>query len=218
MKYFFAFVVRLMTVAAVVLTLSLPAIAAETGKQIYDRLVAIDKKFDADVGLAIAKGDYELVPKLVMRDPSESIALEGQLKSRALKGDAESAFYWGVYKYSRGVAAYSAVQRATTETDAGIRKKLGDEYFVDAMTGLKIASKSGIGDASWNIAQMYENGFGVSQSQLAAAEWYAKAGAQYVKQGLREVALAALERAEAIDAKIPDAVRLRALLYPQGKK
>lgn len=86
------------------------------------------------------------------------------------------------------------------------------------MTGLRISSKAGDGDSSYNIAQMYQNGFGVPQTKLAAAEWYAKAGSQYLRQGLREVSLSALERAEAIDPKIPDVVALRAQLFPQIKK
>ena len=216
MKILFALVVRLMTAAA--LTLSFPALADQTSKEIYDRIVAIDKKTDADSAVALRKGDVGGAMFGFTESFSESIDLQKKLKQMALGGNAEAAFYWGLYKFDRGARFQPLIARQTDRGLADGLRNTVNQDFADAMTGLTIASKSGNPDASWNIALLYENGFGVSQSKLAAAEWYAKAGAQYLKRGYREVALAALERAEAIDAKIPDAVRLRALLYPQGKK
>jgi TPR repeat protein len=97
-------------------------------------------------------------------------------------------------------------------------RALAEEPLKAAMSGFQIASRAGTAAATWNIAVLYERGAGVTQSRLAAAEWYARAGVQYQKAGVREQALAALERVEAIDPQHPDGKSLRADLYPPKAK
>ena len=127
-------------------------------------------------------------------------------------------FIGGIYNFNRGIEFRASALRQTDRKQIAFFQSAADDHFADAMAGFRISSKAGDGDSSYNIAQMYLNGFGVPQTKLAAAEWYAKAGSQYLRQGLREVSLSALERAEAIDPKIPEVVALRAQLFPQMKK
>ena len=218
MKLPFIFAVRLLLVIAFALTVAMPSSAQETSKDIYDRIVAIDEKNTSAHVNAIKSGNVGDAILGLWDSADEHSKLTKQLKSIAQNGNAAAAFYWGVYNYNKGVNFFSAMQSAKTQNDISVRKKLADEAFAEALTSFRISSKAGDGDSSYNIAQMYQNGFGVPQTKLAAAEWYAKAGAQYLRQGLREVSLSALERAEAIDPKIPDVVALRAQLFPQIKK
>lgn len=92
------------------------------------------------------------------------------------------------------------------------------EKYEEAYAAFLRASDGGVGEASWNIGVMYEQGNGLTRSKLAAAEWYAKAGRQHLKNGNRERALAALERIEEIESKHPDALKLRTALFPQSKR
>ncbi len=209
---------RLLLAMSLVLTLAMPTNAQETSKDIYDRIVAIDEKNTSAHVNAIKSGNIGDAILGLWDSVDEHSKLTKQLKSTALSGNAVAAFYWGVYNYNKGVNFFSAMQSVKTQNDVNIRKKLADETFAEALSSFRISSKAGDGDSSYNIAQMYQNGFGVPQTKLAAAEWYAKAGAQYLRQGLREVSLSALERAEAIDPKIPEVVALRAQLFPQMKK
>lgn len=209
MKVFFFLVTRLFLALSLLLTISLPINAQETAKTIYDQIIAIDKKNDAS---GVSGGFASIIFF------NQTYEREMQLKKMALGGNADAAFYWGLYNFNRGVEFHATARRQTDPKQIAFFQSAADDHFADAMTGLRISSKAGYGDSSYNIAQMYQNGLGVSQTKLAAAEWYAKAGAQYLRQGLREVSLSALERAEAIDPKIPDVVALRAQLFPQIKK
>ena len=206
MKFLFLFASRLLVVIALAFTLATPIGAQETAKAIYDKIIAIDKKNDASGGFA----------SIVTFSQTYDLAM--QLKKMALGGNADAALYWGLYNFNRGVEFHATARRQTDPKQIAFFQSAADDHFADAMTGLRISSKAGYGDSSYNIAQMYLNGLGVPQTKLAAAEWYAKAGAQYLRQGLREVSLSALERAESIDPKIPEVVALRAQLFPQIKK
>ena len=206
MKFLFLFASRLLVVIALAFTLATPIGAQETAKAIYDKIIAIDKKNDASGGFA----------SIVTFSQTYDLAM--QLKKMALGGNADAALYWGLYNFNRGVEFHATARRQTDPKQIAFFQSAADDHFADAMTGLRISSKAGYGDSSYNIAQMYQNGLGVPQTKLAAAEWYAKAGAQYLRQGLREVSLSALERAESIDPKIPEVVALRAQLFPQIKK
>ena len=77
------------------------------------------------------------------------------------------------------------------------------------MPAFKRASDAKIADATFNIAKLYESGFGVSPSKLAAAEWYVKSADQYNKDKSREEALTSLERALDLVPDHPAALRLR---------
>jgi TPR repeat protein len=187
--------------------------AAQTGaRAIYDQLVAIDRQDRFERDLAVQRGD---VTAAVWGSASSAerfktaLELQQELKTTALSGDSQAAFYWGLFNLNRG-----------NRFEAGgkeVYREFAAELFRDALKGFQIASQAGIGSASWNIAAMYEAGAGVTKSDLAAAEWFARAGMQYAQKGERELALAALERVEKVDATHPDAIKLRAQLFPKGK-
>jgi TPR repeat protein len=137
----------------------------------------------------------------------ERTALEVKLEELAVAGNAEASFYSGVLalefgrKLSRG--AY---------TDEYSRS-----YFEKAIKHFKRASQAGVGESSWNLATMYQAGEGILASKLAAAEWYHKAGLQYLAAGRREDALACLEQIEAMNVSHPSRADLRERLFPEKK-
>lgn len=101
MKAFFFLVTRLLLVLSLVLTISLPINAQETAKAIYDKIIAIDKKNDASGGFAF------------LLTHGQSYDLEMQLKKMALGGNADAAFYWGIYNFNRGNEFRAAALRQT---------------------------------------------------------------------------------------------------------
>jgi TPR repeat protein len=187
--------------------------AEDSGRSLFEQIVALDKQSNAEMRDAWAKGDPAkhgwwtgLNSDLFNRQAE----LSGRLKGRALAGDSECAFYWGLYNMQDGLKF--------SESDVVEVRTLAEKAFKDAFSGFQISSKAGMPAASWNIAVLYQRGAGVTQSKLAAAEWYGRAGVQYEKIGDRERALAALERIEEIDAMHPDGLSLRALLFKPKKK
>lgn len=209
--------IRLALVTIASLMFVLPSFANQTPKQMYERLVEIDKQEQARIAAAVQGLN---IPKIFdAPNFSEESAIKEKLKKMTLSGNADAGFYWGVYEFNQGSKKHEMIfSRSRSPRDREILQEMANEHFKNAMTGLQLASKSGNGDASWNIALLYENGFGVQKSKLSAAEWFAKAGTQYLKQGHREAALAALEQAEGVDPKIPPVIQLRSNLYPQTKK
>lgn len=190
--------------------MSFSALGAESGKSLYDKIGALDAIHDAAINLMVSKGDTDGIIKGVFRsDWKERSALVEQLKSLAVSGDPESAFYWGYLNWIKG--------RESSASSEKWAQEMVNDNFKEALFGFRIASDAGVGAASWNIAVMYEQGDGVTRSKLAAAEWYSKAGHQYFKAGEREKALAALERIEEIDKKHPAVIKLRSVLYPPSK-
>ena len=77
------------------------------------------------------------------------------------------------------------------------------------MPAFKRASDAQIAAATFNIARLYQNGFGVTQSKLVAAEWFVKSADQYNKEKARDEALTALESALNLAPDLPAALRLR---------
>lgn len=143
-------------------------------------------------------------------DTTERDGLVEKLKVQYATGDLTAAFYWGYLNWNDGGKISDTSKKWMQDYQIG--------KYKEAYAGFLHASEGGVGEGSWNIAVMYEQGNGLTRSKLAAAEWYAKAGRQHLKNGDRERALAALERIEEIDAKHPDAVKLRALLFPSNKR
>ena len=142
-------------------SISCPDLGAESGKNLYDKIIALDERRLAEYDSGVARGELWPNGDLI----TESLALTEKLKSLAISGDAESAFCWGVLKWEEGgkLANYSPTE---------FWQKKARDTFNDAYLGFKIASDAGIAAASWNIAVMYEQGNGFTSSKLAAAEWY----------------------------------------------
>lgn len=109
------------------------------------------------------------------------------LQKRRKSNEPEGAFYYGNYNWQ----LCSGLQRM----DKG---QLGDtvkKCWLDSFESFKIASNAQLAAASFNIARMYEYGYGVMQSKLVASEWFVKAAEQFIKSNARDEALASIEAA-----------------------
>ena len=192
---------------------------AQSAKALYDQIVTVDESYSACTSLAMSCGQSDKNNCKALScntgnaflggDSRDRDALTTQLKAQYLAGDLTAAFYWGYINWSDG--------GKISEPSSKILQDYQKEKYQEAYAGFLRASEGGVGAASWNIAVMYEQGNGLTRSRLAAAEWYAKAGHQHLKNGNREQSLAALERIEEIDAKHRDALSLRAALFPRSR-
>jgi TPR repeat protein len=123
------------------------------------------------------------------------------LEKRKKSNEPEGAFYYGNHNWH----LCSGLQRL----DKG---QLGDtvkKCWLDSFESFKIASNAQLAPASFNIARMYENGYGVMQSKLVASEWFVKAAEQFIKSNARDEALTAIEAALNLTPDHPAALRLR---------
>lgn len=133
--------------------------------------------------------------------------LKGKLNKEA-ETDPVAAFYAGflnledAQKFNNSVAMTESVEA----------------WSKDARKWFTFASSSGIAAASWNMGVIYSTNLGVIGSKLAAIEWYGLAGHQYLRDGERESALAALEKIERMEIKHRDSIRLRQALFPPTNK
>lgn len=118
----------------------------------------------------------------------EMLRLKHELKRRADSGDAEAMFYTGLLHFESA----ELFSRASSSRTAA-------NEFASAINYYKRAGDGGEIGGYWNVALMYSNGTGVTQSKSAAIEWYYKAGAGYLSIGQREKALAALDMIKALD-------------------
>jgi len=80
------------------------------------------------------------------------------------------------------------------------------------LESFKIASESGIAQASFDIGTMYEKGWGVTKSNYLSAEWFIKAANKHISDGEREGALVSIEAALNVVPDHPAALRLKAQL------
>jgi TPR repeat protein len=129
-----------------------------------------------------------------------AVALEERRKDKEPSG----AFYFGVYNWR--------ICGGMQSVDKG---QLGDAVkncWLESFESFKLASTTGIPAASFNIARMYENGWGVMPSKLVAAEWFVKAADQYNKDGSRDEALASVEAALNSVPDHPAALKLRSAM------
>jgi TPR repeat protein len=138
---------------------------------------------------------------------SQAIELKNELKVRA-ETDPAASFYTGLL----------ALERAQLFRRADTQSEIVESESKEARARFGFASRAGIAPASWNMGIIYDSNLGVAGSKLAAIEWFARAGHQYLSDGERETALAALEKIEALDPKHPESKRLRDALYPPKRK
>lgn len=134
-------------------------------------------------------------------DDMRAISYAAVLQKRSDGGDPYASFFNGVRQWD----FCSQLQ----QQQGGTWAKQARECWQLILPLFKRASDAQIADASFNIAKLYENGFGVSSSKLVAAEWYVKSAEQYNKAKFRDEALTAVERAVDLVPDHPAALRLR---------
>ena len=134
-------------------------------------------------------------------DDMRAISYATVLQKRGEGGDAYASFFYAARQWDFCLQ----LQRQTG--DGWVKQ--AKECWQDVMPVFKRASDAQIADAAFNIARLYENGFGVTPSKLAAAEWYVKSAEQYNKQKSRDETLTAVESALNLVPDHPAALRLR---------
>jgi len=127
------------------------------------------------------------------------------LSSRRDKGEVAASFYLGV----RGWKWCQALQKRDTGQFAN---KEAADCWSRILDSFKVASAAQVPAATFNIARMYEHGFGVIASKYAAADWYFKSANQYKKAGSRDQALTSLKAALTVVPDHPAALRLRKVM------
>ena len=161
--------------------------------EIFKELERLDTAQTAKI--AAGGSWFEVNPK--------AIAFASVLEARRKKGQRDGAFYFGVYKWKY----CSLLQRQS--------KPLSDEAptcWAETMEAFKAASAAGSGDASFNVARQFENGYGVISSKFAAADWYIKAAEQYIVAKDRDQSLTAVEAALAAVPDHPKALKLKNMM------
>lgn len=167
---------------------------------LYKELERLDAAKKSRVALNPPK-DLASAMFSVTDDDVRAIAYEAVLKKRGEGGDPYASFFYGVHQWDYCLR----LQRLEGEAWA----KQANECWQGVLPAFKRASAAKIADASFNIAKLYENGFGVAPSKLVAAEWYVKSAEQYNKEKSREEALAAVEKAVDLVPDHPAALRMR---------
>lgn len=138
------------------------------------------------------------------RDFQRSIGFSTVLSSRRDKGEVSATFYFGIRNWK-----YCQVLQEIDKGQLGYKTA---DCWKESLDSFKVASAAKIPAATFNIARMYESGFGVITSKYVAANWYVKSADQYNKANLRDEALTSLEAALAMVPDHPAALRLRKVL------
>lgn len=172
--------------------------AALRTSDLYKELVRLDGVKKSRIALATKPEELMFV---ITDDDMRAISYATALQKRGEGGDPYASFFYGVRQWE-----YCALlQRQPGDAWA----KSSQECWQGVMSAFKRASDAQMADASFNIARLYEVGFGVTTSKLAAAEWYVKAAQQYNNKNSRDEALTAVERAVELVPDHPAALRLR---------
>ncbi len=152
--------------------------------------------------IALAKPEDVMAAAFILTDEDmRAISYATVLQKRGEGGDPYASFFYAVRKWDFCLQ----LQRQSGDSWVGQAK----ECWQNVMPALKKASDARIADATFNIARLYENGFGVTPSKLAAAEWYVKSADQYNKEKSRDEALTSVESALNLVPDHPAALRLR---------
>jgi TPR repeat protein len=168
---------------------------------LYKELGRLDaaKKFRISM---VNKPEDVLGASLTMTDDDmRAISYATVLHKRSDGGDPLASFFYAARQWDFCLQ----LQRQTGEGWA----KQAKECWQGVMPAFKRAADAQIADATFNVARLYENGFGVTPSKLAAAEWYVKSAEQYNKEKSRDEALTAVESALNLVVDHPAALRLR---------
>lgn len=184
----------------------------QTAEQIYKQIRDLDSLIQMEIKIKIDKGEmtYPFHPSSPNED--KSWKLKSALEQSAKDGDPYAMFYTALLKSD------FADKLRGSSSSSEVTKRLSDDEYVVAMRLFKQAGEAGISSAYWNVALMYANGEGGTQSNLAAVEWYYKAGNSYLKSGDRERALASLEAIQKVSKNHELGKRLDAMLRKNAPK
>jgi TPR repeat protein len=183
-----------------------------TAEQVYKEYHATSGLIQLEMNAKIAKGDFALPSVEPGSSFERSMQLQAELDRMANGGDPGGLFYSGLLKHEFGVK----LNGSSSATDATVR--LANDSFKEALQLFKRAGDAGEASGYFNAGAMYRNGDGVVKSNLAAAEWYYKAGFAYLKHSDRESALASLEAIQKLDKNSALAKKLEAALRRGGPK
>lgn len=168
---------------------------------LYKELGRLDAAKKSRIALA-HKPEEVMAAAFDMTDHDmRAISYATVLQKRGEAGDPYASFFYAARQWDFCLQ----LQRQTG--DGWVKQ--AKECWQSVMPAFKRASDGQIADAAFNIARLYENGFGVTQSKLAAAEWYVKSAEQYNKEKSRDEALTAMESALNLVPDHPAALRLR---------
>lgn len=170
---------------------------------LYKELGRLDAAKESRIAFAIAENSEKAVSAAfgMTDDDMRAISYATVLERRSESGDPYASFYYAVRQWD----FCSKLQSQTSDVWA----KQAPDCWKKVMPAFKRASDAQIADATFNIARLYQNGYGVTPSKLAAAEWYVKSASQYNKEKAREEALTAVESALNLVPDHPAALRLR---------
>lgn len=168
---------------------------------LYKELGRLDAAKKSRIALSNKPEEVMAAAFNMTEDDMRAISYAAVLQKRGEGGDPYASFFYAVRQWDFCLQ----LQRLAGDGWA----KQAKECWQEVMPAFKRAADSQIADAAFNIARLYENGFGVTPSKLAAAEWYVKSAEQYNKEKSRDEALTAVESALNLVADHPAALRLR---------
>jgi len=168
----------------------------DTTEDVFNNMRFAQEMYRNEQQVEIEKGKIAWLLK--SKNWDKEWRLREVLKVRASKGDPVANFYMGLLSAESGYFLKDGV--------------VGKKFYNEALAYYKEACLKNAVSGCWNIAVMYADGTGVMKSNLAAVEWYYKAGVGYLAIGEREMALAALESIQKNDKNHALAKKLNALL------
>lgn len=171
---------------------------------LYEELVRLDAAKKLRIALVNKPEELMAAAFNMTDDDMRAISYATVLQKRGEGGDPYASFFYAARQWDFCLQ----LQRQTGDDWA----KRAKECWQGVMPAFKRASNAQIADAAFNIARLYENGFGVTPSKLAAADWYVKAAEQYNREKSRDETLTAVESALNLVADHPAALRLRKAL------
>lgn len=169
-------------------------------RELYKELERLDAAKKSRI--ALAKPEEIFAAAFVMNDDDmRAISYATVLQKRGESGDPYASFFYAVREWD------FCLRMQQQSGDVWVKQ--ASECWRNVMPAFKRASDGQVADATFNIARLYQNGFGVTPSKLVAAEWYVKSANQYTKQNDRDEALTAVESALNLVPDHPAALRLR---------
>lgn len=163
---------------------------------------AVFSQLEILISLRRSKQQSGSSPFALDDDLIKSVGYASDLEARRKDGNPEGAYYHGVYN----LRICGGLELGDTE---GNFTHTVRECFIESLDSFKIASAARMGSASFSIGRMYEKGWGVLPSKLAAADWFTKAAQQFSESSSREQALTSIEAALTVAPDHPEALRLK---------
>ncbi len=142
---------------------------------------------------------------------AEKQRIEERLRQLANEGDPNAAYYLGLVLLQNCVRLEKV--KVPPELIRGMR--LVQILCDESPLWFRQAAEKGHYTAAEYLGDAYRNGHGVEKSNLAAIEWYYKAGRLALKNGKREVALRMLENMVKLSPNHQLRRELEERLYPK---